>query len=176
MTQNVILNFGLLFETSFANELVEASQGFLKQKKLQYFLGDRSLPHVTILQFPYELEQADKVWAKLKQIEMPSIKLNFHGLGLDRFRTWDALWLRTKHCPELRKVQEDALKILGPMDYVNGQGTLYEPHATLATWPSENTLPPLTIPSSILERKNMPVFYTLGVSGPDFQYERCLFR
>ena len=175
MNSNVIFNFGLLFDDSFSRSLVSASQLFSKHKVLEYSLGENSLPHVTILQFPAPLSEGENIWRKLSAPAMPNIEIHFHGLAFDRWRNWDGIWLRIKHCPKLREAQKQAAQILGNLEYVNSLGDAYEPHATLAAWPSENTLPSFPIPDAVLDRKAQ-TYYSLGISGPQFQYERCLFR
>lgn len=176
MNEKVIFNFGLLFDKSFSNELVEVSRSFGVQKKLDYLLGEDSLPHVTILQFPGILTDAEVLWRRLEKISMPPVQLHFHGLAFDRFRSWDGIWLRIKFCQELRNVQTEATSALGNLEYVNGLGELYEPHSTLAAWPKEDRLPNFQIPNDVLDRKGVPCHYTLGISGPNFQYQKCLFN
>ena len=175
MADKVVFNFGLLFDDPFAQDLVDYSQSLLKHEALDYVLGPNSLPHVTILQFPGTISEAERFRQKLAEIPLPQIHLNFHGMAFDRWRTWDVLWLRVKFCQELRQVQRDALNTLGTLDFVNGLGDMFEPHATLATWPTKDQLPSFPIPSGIIDRKNIPSFYTLGISGPCFQYQRQLF-
>lgn len=175
MNEQVIFNFSLLFDESFSNDLVEYSQKLRNYETLDYVLGPNSLPHVTILQFPGLRAEAESYWGTLSSIDLPKIHLNFHGMAFDRWRTWDVLWLRVKFCEELRIVQRHAIERLGPLDYVNGIGDMYEPHATLATWPTKTHLPAFPIASKIIDRKHIPASYTLGVSGPCFQYAKKLF-
>lgn len=168
-------NFGLIFEADFSSDLVAASQSFQKAQKLVYSLGERSLPHVTILQFPAEVSDASRIWNSLEPVREQKIFLDFHGLAFDRWRDWDGIWLRLKNCPEIRDAQKSAIRILGDRAYVNALGDLYEPHATLAAWPISPRLPAFEIPHKILDRKKIRAFYSLGISGPQFQFESVLF-
>lgn len=173
----MILNFGLLLEEDFAQELIRISRSFADFKALEYELGENSLPHVTILQFKGTMEEAPTYWERLSRLPLPAeIRLHFHGIAVDRFREWDALWARIKPHSGLREAQRLALTELGPRDYINGLGDLFEPHATLAAWPSEAQLPALPLPKDMIDRANVRGTYSLGISGPRFQYARCLFR
>lgn len=173
MDETVVFNFGLLLEKQFANELVEVSRSLETEKPLVYRLGEKSLPHVTILQFPGKLADAGMYWGILSTLDLPQVQLHFYGLAIDRFRNLDGLWLRVKPNREIRFAQKAALEVLGNLDYINNLGDMYEPHATLAAWPSQETLPGFPIPQSVLDRR-VATTYTLGVSGPNFQYQEML--
>ena len=133
MKNNPILNFGLVFDDDFSSDLVNASQSIQKQIHLEYVLGEKSLPHVTILQFSAETA-------------------------------------------EIRAAQLLALAALGARAYVNAIATQYEPHATLAAWQRQESLPSFEISSAILDRKKVRGYFSLGISGPRFQYESILIR
>jgi 2'-5' RNA ligase len=171
----VVFNFGLLFEEGFSNEMVAVSEAFSACANLDYKLGEKSLPHVTILQFPGTLSMAEEFWQQLLKIELPPLALYFHGLGIDRFRAWDVAWVRVKHCATLRDVQMNARNVLGDLDYVNGVGSLFEPHLTLASWKLGDSIPSFPLSQAVFNRTGVRGRYSLGVSGPAFQYERCLF-
>ena len=76
----------------------------------------------------------------------------------------------------LSRLQADALSLLPGEQFVNGLGDRFEPHATLLVWHAQAMLPALPVDHALLNTKEVKAFLTLGRSGPQYQYEKVLYR
>ena len=172
----VIFNFGFLIEDAISQKIVHLSEQLCHGQNPVYSLGSHSLPHVTVLQFEDELSKAPELWARLRAISAGPHSIDFRGLVLDRWRDWDVVWLKVIRHDWLAALQAKAVPLLSEYSFVNATGERFEPHITLAGWNSKDSMDGMAIPADLINRSAVGVRLGLGVSGPNFQYERELFN
>lgn len=171
----VVFNFGFLIEEDISQKIVHLSEELCRGQNPVYMLGRNSLPHVTVLQFEDELSKAPELWARLQPISAGPHLIDFRGLVLDRWRNWDVVWLKVIRHEWLVALQAKAVPLLPEYSFVNATGARFEPHITLGGWDSKSTMDGIAIPADLINRASVGVRLGLGVSGPNFQYERELF-
>lgn len=174
MHNNEVFNIAFLPQGEAAEKITQASQKLKDELGSHYYLSEESLPHISIIQFSAEASYAETLLNKITKYSFPQIKVNFTGLALNRWRGLDGMWLRVNHHPEIRKIQEDLLVLLDPIELVNGRENSFEPHSTLAAWPSQEKTPPFTLPEEIMDLKAIPGRFALGTSGPLYQFKKIV--
>ena len=161
-------NLGLSFNETTSQKLTQYGVEVCSAGNSSYLLGERSLPHVSILQFDSEIEpnEIKNVFSSLSR----KCALDLGGLtylpspGLHK-----DVWVEITifRSAELAELQNGAIAALPNAKPLNGTGRMFRPHITVAHFSdAPRNLPAL--PSGIL-RGSLKSELVLGISDEQFQ-------
>lgn len=118
-------NIALLPRGGFA-KFFELSQR-LSSLSAGYLLGEKSLPHVTLLQFFLEEEHLDSLWKSLSNTSLNRhLELTFSELSFFTYDTLSWISLLPNHCNLLAEMHEIVKSVVSA-----GHTRPYDPHLTL---------------------------------------------
>jgi len=167
----MIYNIGFLFkDEKFNSYLKKLSQKYGENIDSKYILGINSLPHITVLQVEGEKENILKTLKseKLLNYRFTLSLSNFHCIKSADNSVWYELQINPTK--ELIDFQQRIYFALGKPNIKNKIGENYRPHITLGF--IEKDSPKLTyLLQENLEYSSIEGFLSLGISGPEFQFE-----
>lgn len=169
------INFGLLFDEEHNRVFTEYSRSMTSDLKTDFTLGDKSLPHLTVLQYESEERDLMPMWDQLSVLLTKPLLLDLAGLTLLPSKdghVWVEISVLKKE--NLALLQARALSIIGDRKVHSGVRDSYRPHITIARVLDCCKFPPVYLDDLVIRRRNVVGRLSLGLSGPNYQYERIL--
>lgn len=175
------LSFVLVFDDDDAGALTEYSQSTVDKSRAATFLDDKSLPHITLVQFSGEPNDAERVWGEWVELgQGAEIDISLAGVCLLPAPDDSECWIEIpilKSDP-LQKLQNQILQLglIGQRTIFNGTGDNYRPHVTIGlVKPSPSAYNVPQLPGRLL-RMRTSVRVALGVSGKHYALTKLLCK
>jgi len=171
-----IYNFGLLFEHDHNDAFTNYSADLNKILSSDFQLGDRSLPHLTVLQFEAERETLPSLWDNIKSIGGSPVPLGLAGLTFLPSKEGH-LWIEIAvlKSKRLQELQDVVVSRVAGAKIHSGTNDSFRPHITLARALNTRNLQGIVINESVVRRKDVVGQISLGLSGENYQYEEVMF-
>jgi 2'-5' RNA ligase len=171
-----IYNFGLLFEHDHNDAFINYSEDLNRALPSDFRLGDKSLPHLTVLQFEAERDTLRSLWDNIRLIGDSPLPLSLAGLTFLPSKE-GPLWVEIAvlKSTRLQELQDIVVSRVGGAKIHSGTNDSFRPHITLARALNTRLIERIRIDENVVRRKNVVGQISLGLSGENYQYNEVLF-
>lgn len=173
------VSFVLLLEEETSSQCVNLSKEISSRYDSLVILGQKSLPHVTILQTECEEGELTDIWNTAKKVMLNQYKLNFTGLTLlpsSSGNTWLEIPVLKSDAILMLQKELLSLEILKNRKIYNGTEDNFRPHVTVGLINKGSVIQSLPLPQNPLRNKNVISYPSLGLVGENFIFTQSLFK
>ena len=162
-----VYNLSLIPDDSFSKHLVRYAQNI--DKDIPYKLGNKSLAHLTLLQFKANEDEVESILKLIRPIELSISTLGFQMLRFNGIDSWGVEVIKSQELSDLQSQYAEKID----KAYLNGIGDKFSPHFTLLGWnSSDKLLDSFEVDEQIIYQSYIKCKLSLGVSDAQCQFVR----
>lgn len=171
------VNFALLLDKKTAKECENFSKELSKTHKSKFILGDRSLPHVSIVQTECEEEDLDSIWKEAQNVIQKEYEINFAGLNFLPSSSGDA-WVEIQvlKSDAILQLQKSLLNLssMKGRKIINGVEDDFRPHVTVGLLDKYQVINNVHLPKHPLRNSEVKARLSLGYVGSNYIFTKSI--
>lgn len=157
--------------------LIEASRILSSRVSSLIRLGESELPHITLVQFPAELEQTQALWQSISGLTARIVELQPTTLAAIPDNANDVTWLELQFekSAAIRELQRSILESEFGQSHqaINGVGEAFRPHVTLGLVQGNGVAEDVFDNLPSFEQIFTGLKVAVGVNGPNYTFNHA---